>query len=155
MQQRQRRLARYQNEPASLFERHVRPALRADPEAGVAPRSASSNAVILDQSPPVACLSSASDVTPVSISSSRHPCFEMMSHTATLARASTSTGRPAWGPPDAPVTAKTQGTLFTGPGAPAPASYEDGDGAPTELAAWGRGNGEGGRAFPLSYLSPF
>src|SRR3972149_1048025 len=137
MQQRQRRLARYQNEPASLFERHVRPALRADPEAGVAPRSASSNAVILDQSPPVACLSSASDVTPVSISSSRHPCFELMSHTGTLARASAPSRRTAYGPPDAPVTANTQGAAVTGPSGPARASCADAGAGPPAPGAPG------------------
>src|SRR3990172_10004156 len=101
------------------------PALFADPEAGVAPRSASSKAVMLDQSPPVAFLSSASDDTPVSTSSNRHPCFEMMSHTGTLARARTSSSRTAYGPPDAPVTASTQGAPVTAPSGRARASCGD------------------------------
>ncbi len=43
------------------------PALRAEPDAGVAPRSALSYAVMLDQSPPVASLSSSSEPMPVSV----------------------------------------------------------------------------------------
>src|SRR5687767_8925233 len=82
-----------------------------EPEAGAAPRSASSKIRKLAHSVPVAFLSSASDEIPLSNSSSLHPCAEMMSCVGTRDVARTSRSLMAYGAPDAPVMATTHGAL--------------------------------------------
>ena len=69
------------------------PAARAEPDAGRAPRSLSSNTVTLCQSPPVALRSAGSPSMPHSSSSSRHPWAETSSHVGTWCVASTSSSR--------------------------------------------------------------
>ena len=59
------------------------PVLCAEPEAGAAPRSLSSNTRTPAQSPPVACFSSRSSLMPHSSVRSRHPWLEIMSHVGT------------------------------------------------------------------------
>ena len=81
-----------------------------DPDAGLAPRSASSKTVTDDQSPPVRAFSALSLSIPVSVSSSRQPCPETMSQVGTLLRASTSSSRTAYGAPEAPVMARMSGS---------------------------------------------
>ena len=71
------------------------PAEGADPEAGTPPRSLSSQTRMLDQSPPVASLSSASDSMPDSAASRRQPCSETMRCRGTCWRARTSNRRTA------------------------------------------------------------
>ena len=69
------------------------PAVFAEPDAGSAPRSLSSNARTLVQSPPVACLSSRSSLMPHSSVSSRQPWVEIISHVGAWCIASTSSSR--------------------------------------------------------------
>src|SRR5437870_3795550 len=88
------------------------PAVFADPDAGSAPRSVSSNTRTLVHSPPVACLSARSSVMPHSSVRSRQPWLEIMSQVGTWCSASTSSSRTPYGAPEAPVIAKITGRRF-------------------------------------------
>src|SRR5256886_11474604 len=91
------------------------PAVFADPDAGSAPRSVSSNPRTLVHSPPVACLSARSSVMPHSSVRSRQPWLETRSQVGTWCTASISSSRTPYGAPEAPVMAKITGNRFNAP----------------------------------------
>src|SRR5262249_40521356 len=110
------------------------PALFTDPDAGLAPRSLSSNTFTLDQSPPVAFVSSRSSLMPHSSVSSRQPWVEMSSEVGTWLVARTWRSRTAYGAPEAPVMASVTGRRST----TAPSGLEWGCGA-DDATAWDGG----------------
>jgi len=69
------------------------PAVFADPDAGSAPRSLSSNTRTVIHSPPVAFFKSRSSLMPHSSVRSRQPCVEIRSHVGTWCTASISSSR--------------------------------------------------------------
>jgi len=69
------------------------PAVFADPDAGSAPRSSSSNTRTLIHSPPVAFFSARSSVMPHSSERSRQPWLETKSQVGTWCTASISSSR--------------------------------------------------------------
>jgi hypothetical protein len=87
------------------------PATGADPDAGRAPRSASSHTVTRDQFPPVAFWSSASDRMPTSCSKSRQPCRDTTRSRGICPSTSARSRRTPYGAPEAPVTARIQGRV--------------------------------------------
>src|SRR5690349_20126960 len=89
------------------------PALFADPDAGSAPRSLSSNTRTVPQSPPVAFFSSRSSLMPHSSVSSRQPWLEIMSQVGTWCMARISSKRTPYGAPEAPVMARMTGSLLS------------------------------------------
>src|SRR2546430_13479678 len=91
------------------------PAVFADPDAGSAPRSVSSNTRTLVHSPPVACLSARSSGMPHSSVRSRQPWLETRSQVGTWCTASISSSRTPYGAPEAPVMAKITGNRFNAP----------------------------------------
>ena len=130
------------------------PAVFADPDAGSAPRSLSSNTRTLVQSPPVACLRPRSSVMPHSSASSRHPWVEIISQVDTWCIAKTSRSRTPYGAPEAPVMAKITGSLVITARDGSGSDCASGDGAAPVAA--GNGKRETGKV-PAAppYVSPF
>src|SRR5688572_7610260 len=87
------------------------PALRADPEAGAAPRSASSYTVTRRRHActPTRVRRASTESMSSSVCRSRSPCDVTMSQTGRSAASNCSSNRTAYGAPDAPVIATTSG----------------------------------------------